>query len=199
MGLYELIVFVHVAAAVALLSGSVVASPGVRGSVRRAGTTQEIRAYLALGGPLLILEPASAVVVLASGIYLTSVAEFWAQGWVQSAVAFWSVNAVVAGVVVKPAIGAVAAAAATAADGPVDQHLDTLRRSSRWSVGGDVLMANDLAMLYVMTMKPELAGSLLAVAGTMMAIAAVRVVTRGLRGSIMTRSAVEPPGRAARL
>jgi hypothetical protein len=30
MGLYELSVFVHVAAAVALLSGSVVASPGVR-------------------------------------------------------------------------------------------------------------------------------------------------------------------------
>ena len=197
MGLYEVMVFVHVAAAVALLSGSVVASPAVRGGVRRAGATQEIRAYLALGGPLLILEPASAVVVLASGIYLTSVAEFWAQGWVQSAVAFWGVNAVVAGLVVKPAIGQIAAAAATAADGPVDQHLDTLRTSSRWSVGGDVLMANDVAMLYVMTMKPELAGSLLAVAGTMMAIAGVRVITRGLRGSIMSRNAAGPPGRAA--
>lgn len=115
----------------------------------------------------------------------------------QSAVAFWGVNAVVAGLVVKPAIGQIAAAAATAADGPVDQHLDTLRTSSRWSVGGDVLMANDVAMLYVMTMKPELAGSLLAVAGTMMAIAGVRVITRGLRGSIMSRNAAGPPGRAA--
>ena len=132
MGLYEVMVFVHVAAAVTLLSGSVVASPAVRGSVRRAGTTQEMRAYLAIGCPLLILEPTSALVVLASGIYLTSVANFWAQGWVQAAIAFWIVNAVVAGVVVKPVIGHVVAAAATAIDGPVDQHLDTFRRSSRW-------------------------------------------------------------------
>ena len=198
MGLYEVMVFVHVAAAVTLLSGSVVASPAVRGSVRRAGTTQEMRAYLAIGGPLLILEPTSALVVLASGIYLTSVANFWAQGWVQAAIAFWIVNAVVAGVVVKPVIGHVVAAAATAIDGPVDQHLDTFRRSSRWSVGGDVLMANDIAMLYVMTMKPDLAGSLLAVAGTILA-GAVRVITRGLHGFIVSRHSVEPPSRAARL
>jgi hypothetical protein len=52
-------------------------------------------------------------------------------------------------------------------------------------------------MLYVMTMKPELAGSLLAVAGTMMAIAAVRIITRGLHGSIMSRHSVEPPRHAA--
>jgi len=199
MGLYEVMVFVHVAAAVTLLSVSVVASPAVRGSVRRAGTTQEMRAYLAIGGPLLILEPTSALVVLASGIYLTSVANFWAQGWVQAAIAFWIVNAVVAGVVVKPVIGHVVAAAATAIDGPVDQHLDTFRRSSRWSVGGDVLMANDIAMLYVMTMKPDLAGSLLAVAGTILAIGAVRVITRGLHGFIVSRHSVEPPSRAARL
>jgi len=199
MGLYEVMVFVHVAAAVTLLSGSVVASPAVRGSVRRAGTTQEMRAYLAIGGPLLILEPTSALVVLASGIYLTSVANFWAQGWVQAAIAFWIVNAVVAGGGVKPVIGHVVAAAATAIDGPVDQHLDTFRRSSRWSVGGDVLMANDIAMLYVMTMKPDLAGSLLAVAGTILAIGAVRVITRGLHGFIVSRHSVEPPSRAARL
>ena len=199
MGLYEVMVFVHVAAAVTLLSGSVVASPAVRGSVRRAGTTQEMRAYLAIGGPLLILEPTSALVVLASGIYLTSVANFWAQGWVQAAIAFWIVNAVVAGVVVKPVIGYVVAAAATATDGPFDRHLDTFRRSSRWSVGGDVLMANDIAMLYVMTMKPDLAGSLLAVAGTILAIGAVRVITRGLHGFIVSRHSVEPPSRAARL
>jgi len=105
----------------------------------------------------------------------------------------------VAGVVVKPVIGHVVAAAATAIDGPVDQHLDTFRRSSRWSVGGDVLMANDIAMLYVMTMKPDLAGSLLAVAGTILAIGAVRVITRGLHGFIVSRHSVEPPSRAARL
>ena len=53
-----------------------------------------------------------------------------------------------------------------------------------------VLMANDLAMLYVMTMKPDLAGSLLAVAGTILAIGAVRVITRGLHGFIVSRHSV---------
>ena len=193
MGLYELTVFVHVAAAMALLSGSVVASPGVRHGVRRARTTQEIRTYIALGRPLLVLEPASAVVVLASGIYLTSVADFWDQGWVQASIAFWIVNAVVAGVVVKPAIGKVGAAAAAAGDGPVEQHLDTLRTSSRWSLGGDLLMANDVAMLYVMTMKTELVGALLAVAVTMMTLAAARVITWSC-STIRRRSAMATSG-----
>ncbi len=176
MGLYEQMVFVHAASAVALLSSSVVASPGVRAAVRRARTTQEVRAYLAIGRPLLMLEPAAAVVVLASGVYLASVANFWAQGWVQVAVAFWLANAVVAGAVVKPVIGCIAGQAATAVDGPVEQHLDALRWSPRWSFGGDLLMASDAAMLYVMTMKPGLAGSLWIVAGTILVVAAARVI-----------------------
>jgi hypothetical protein len=187
MGLYEVMVFAHVAAAVALLSSSVVASPGLRAAVRRAYTTQEMRAYLALGRPLLVLEPASALVVLATGIYLTSVANFWAQGWVQAAVGFWLVNAVVAGTVVKPAIQSVGAEAATAADGPVGQHLDALRRSPRWMFGGDLLMANDAAMLYVMTMKPALTPSLLVVAVAILVVAAVRARGHGAQRIVAAR------------
>ena len=35
--------------------------------------------------------------------------------------------------------------------------------------------------------------------GTILAIGAVRVITRGLHGFIVSRDSVEPPGRAARL
>jgi uncharacterized membrane protein len=178
MDLYPIIVFVHIASAVALLSGSVVASPAVRAAVRRARTTQDMRSYLAIGRPLLVLEPISAVIVLASGIYLANVAGFWGLGWVQVAVAFWVVNSAVAGAIVKPAITRVAAQLATTADGPVGHHLDTLRRSRKWSFGGDVLMANDAAMLYLMSMKPDLAGSLLVVAFTNAAVAVARAVAR---------------------
>ena len=86
--------------------------------------------------------------MLASGVYLTSAANFWTQGWVQVAVAFWVVNAVVAATIVKPAIGLLASRTAASPDGPVGQDLDALRRSPRWLFGGDVLMANDAAMLY---------------------------------------------------
>lgn len=178
MDLYTLIVLAHIAAAVFLLSGSVIASPGIRSAIRRARTVHEIRAYLAIGRPLLTLEPVSAAAVLASGVYLTSVANFWTQGWVQVAVAFWVVNAVVAATIVKPAIGLLASRAAASPDGPVGQDLDALRRSPRWLFGGDVLMANDAAMLYLMTMKPELVGSLLAVAAANVVVAAARASTR---------------------
>jgi hypothetical protein len=178
MDLYTLIVLAHIAAAVSLLSGSVIASPGIRSAIRRARTVHEMRAYLAIGRPLLMLEPVSAAAVLASGVYLTSVAHFWTQGWVQVAVAFWVVNAVVAATLVKPAIGGAASRAAASPDGPVGQDLDALRRSSRWLFGGDVLMANDAAMLYLMTMKPELVGSLLAVAAANVVVAAARASAR---------------------
>jgi hypothetical protein len=179
MGLYELSVFVHVAAAVALLSGSVVASPAVRAAVRRAQTTQEIRAYLAIGRPLLVLEPAAAIVVLVTGVYLTNIAGFWTFGWVQVSLAAWLVNAGLAGTMVKPAIGRIAAAATASPDGDVGEHLDALRWSDRWSFAGDVLLANDAAMLYLMTIKPDLAGALMLVVGTNLAVSGVRAARRG--------------------
>ena len=174
MSLYELIVFLHVAAAVALLSGSIVASPAVRAAVRRAQTTQEMRAYLAIGRPLLILEPVSAIVLLATGVYLTSVAGFWTLGWVQVSLAAWVVNAGVAATLVKPAISGVAAVIDTASDGEVGSDLDVLRWSDRWSIGGDVLLANDAATLYLMSMKPDLAGALMLVVGAHLMISVVR-------------------------
>jgi hypothetical protein len=157
-----------------------------------------MRAYLAIGRPLMVLEPASALVVLASGVYLASVANFWAQGWVQVSVAFWLVNSVVAGTVVKPAISRVAAQAAIAADGPLGQHLDALRWSPRWSIGADLITANDAAMLYVMTMKPGLAGSLLVVAATILFVAAARATGYAFRAPVMSQNPAEHGVHAAR-
>lgn len=179
MGLYEITVFLHVVAAVALLSGSVLASPAVRAAVRRAQTTQEMRAYLAIGRPLLVLEPVSAIVLLATGVYLTSVAGFWTLGWVQVSVAAWVVNAGVAGTMVKPAISRLAAAVKTSPDGEIGAHLDPLRWSDRWSIGGDVLLANDAATLYLMVMRPDLAGALALVVGANLAISGVRAARHG--------------------
>lgn len=196
MGLYDLLVFVHIAAAVALLSGSVVGSPAVRAAVRRARTTQEMRAYLGIGRPLPLLEPASALVVLATGVYLTGVASFWSQGWVQVAIAFWLVNSAVAGGMVKPVIRRVVAQAATLPDGPVGQHLDALRWSARWSIGGDLLLANDAAMLYLMTMKPGLAESLLVVAAANVVVAGVRAIGPGFRRAGVASSMTPDQERA---
>jgi hypothetical protein len=178
MNLYLLILFVHVAAAVALVSGSVIGSPAVRRAVRRARTTDDIRAVVAVGRPLLVLEPVAALLVLGSGLYLTSALRFWTLGWVQVAMAAWLVNAAVAAALVKPAIGRVAAGVAATA-GVVGEGLHALRWSPRWSAGGDVLLANDAAILFLMVAKPGLGASLFTLAGANALVVATRMVVSG--------------------
>jgi hypothetical protein len=191
MNLYLLILFAHVAAAVALLSGSVIGSPAVRAAVRRARSTDEVRAFLAMGRPLLVLEPVAALLVMASGVYLTSVLRFWTLGWVQVAMAAWLVNAVTAGALVKPAIGRVAAGAAATA-GTVGDRLHTLRWSPRWSAGGDVLLANDAAILFLMVVKPGLGVSLLTVAGINALVVATRIAASGYLVPPLADAALQP-------
>jgi hypothetical protein len=65
---------------------------------------------------------------------------------------------------VKPAIGRVVAAMAGSESEVVTVRVDAVRWSRAWSHGGDILMANDVAMLYLMTVRPGLTASLLAVA-----------------------------------
>ena len=179
---YAVIAFVHVAGAVALLSGSAVGSPAVRAAVRRAQTRQELRADLTLGRGLLVLDPASALVVLASGIYLTSAGDFWTLGWVRVAGAFWIVNSVVAGAVLKPILGRIRESAKIG-DGPVEQSLNALRWSRRWSFAGDLLLANDVAALYIMVIKPDLSASLLTVAAANLVVVFARAVRGGYRSA----------------
>jgi uncharacterized membrane protein len=164
MSAYEFVLFVHVAAAVSLLGGSLFAAPAVRAGVRRAATVTELRTCVRMGRPLEVLNPVAALLVLASGTYLTQSAQFWSLGWVQVAVVFWIVNVITAAGFVKPVITAVALEARSDANEVIGARLDGLRRSPRWTIGGDILMANDAAMLTIMMFRPGLAASLLTVA-----------------------------------
>ena len=145
MSAYTLVVFLHIAAAVLLLATSIVGEPLVRAAVRRATEVQELRAYLRIGRPMARLSPLAAILVLLTGLYLTSQGRFWALGWVQAALAFWVVNSVVAVAVVRRAVDAVASAAeATAAaptvtgevgSGLVSAELDAARWAPSWTWG----------------------------------------------------------------
>jgi hypothetical protein len=188
---YTLVVLVHIAAAVALMAGSVIGSPAVRAAVRRAATTQELRAYLGLGGPLLVLEPVAALLVLASGIYLTAVWG-WSPGWIQVAVGLWILNMVVAAALVHPAHKRIVQAVAAARDEPVGPQLDALRSSPRWIVGGDVLMANDAAVLFLMVAKPGITTSLATAAGLNALVFGSRLVIGRLRRSPASVAAASP-------
>lgn len=160
MGSYTLVVFIHIAAAVMLLATSILGEPGVRAAARRAADIKELRAYLAVGHPMATISPVAAVLLLASGIYLSSLGRFWSLGWVQVAVAFWVVNSVLAGAVMRPAMKRVQTEASNAGEGAVGPSLDRARWSPGWTWSVDLMAANDAAVLCLMTLRPGLAGSL---------------------------------------
>lgn len=156
---YPFVVFIHIAAAVVLLGTSILGEPAVRAAARRATSPAEILALLRFGRPMAVISPVAALAILASGIYLASVGRFWTLGWIQVATAFWVVNAVLAATVMRPAVERVARVAADTAEPSIGAALDGVRRSAAWSWSVDVMAANDAAMLYLMSMKPGLAGS----------------------------------------
>jgi uncharacterized membrane protein len=196
MNLYEALTLVHIVAAVVLLGGSLLGSPAVRAAVRRARTTAEMRAYFAIGRPLPSLEPAAAIVVLATGIYLTTVANFWAIGWVQVSLALWLFNTVLELGFVKPAMTRVEEALAASPEGPVTAELDTLRRSPRWSHAGDGVPSNDFSILCLMVVQPASIATSIAVAVAVnLAVIAFRFTWRAASGG--GRYAGMPPRTAS--
>ena len=155
MTTYNVIVFVHIVAAVVLVGGGLLATPRVHDAIRRATTLSELRRWLAIGRPLGRINPLSSLALLASGIYLASVGDWWRDAWVQVAVALWVINSILASVLVKPTMARLAQVAFAAEDSVVDRELDALRASPRLIVTSDVMLASDLGVLFLMVTKPS--------------------------------------------
>jgi len=190
---YVLFVFIHIASAVLLLGTSILGEPAVRAAARRATEPRDVAAFLTVGRPMTVISPVAALLLLGSGAYLASVAHFWTLGWVQVATVFWVVNCVVAVAVVKPALGRVAAEAAASSTVGIGRELDRLRWSKAWTWGVDLLAANDAAVLYLMTLKPGLGGSLAVVVLVNLAVAAGRLVL-GIHPSRIATASAMPEG-----
>jgi uncharacterized membrane protein len=177
MNVYGTVLFVHVAAAVVLVGGSLVATPAIRSAALRARGVDELRLWLSFGGPFKTIDPVSSLALVASGAYLATAGDWWAHAWVQVALGLWVFNTAIAAGVQNPAIGRLATAARAAPAGPVTAGLDSLRSSRRWSVTANILLANDLAVLYLMVTK---AGYVAATVTVVVAQAAVHGIARSL-------------------
>ena len=152
---YNIVVFVHVMSAVVLIGGGLLATPVVHGGIRRAGTVSELRRWLSVGRPLDWIDPLSSIALLATGIYLASRGEWWGESWVRLAVALWVVNATLAGVAVKPSMSRLARLADIAESEQITPQMDTLKDSRNLTVITDLLLANDLGVLFLMVTKPS--------------------------------------------
>jgi hypothetical protein len=176
MTVHALVLFAHVVAATVLVGGSLVA-PFARHAIRDAPTLGALRPWLSFVRNSTRLHPLAALVLLASGVYLA--AGRWSEGWLPVSTALFVVTSLVA---VK-AVGArgerIAALAASAGEGPIGPDIDALRRSAAWGVAGDVLVANDLAALFLMSVQPGLLASIAAVVVSNGVVAALRAVRGG--------------------
>ena len=171
MTLVRLVLFVHILAGVILLGHSLL-SPLLLAATRRASTLEALRAATGLARQASRANPIAAFAVLASGIYLAT--GRWAEAWLYMSCAQWVVSAALSAAVVLPIDGRLHRLAAAAGDGPLTAEIDATRRSTRWTVASDAVLAGDLAVLCLMTLQPGLLGSLLVIGGANAAFPALR-------------------------
>lgn len=88
---------------------------------------------------------------------------WWGGGWVEVSLVLFTLAGVGAIGVLDPASKRLLAAAEAAPDGPVPAALDRQRHDRRTSTVEAMMLATDVAILFLMITKPALAGSLLAV------------------------------------
>lgn len=174
LSMYTAALFLHILAAMVLVGGSLFTQL-LRGPIRSATSIGALRGWLDLGRRSARLNPPSALLLLATGLWLGRDG-WWDFPWFWVAVGAWAVNATLAVAVVRRAAVAVAVAAARAGDGPVSSGIDRLRRSRSWALAETVMATNDLALLFLMVDKPALGRSLAVVALAHLAVFGVRLV-----------------------
>lgn len=156
--LYSSVLFIHVTSAVILI-GSTLYAPLAHNQVRAANSLADLRRSLDLAVRASKWNPAAAFVLLGTGIYLGSVG-WWTQPWFYVSIAAWIADTTLAVAVIGRHDQAMAVIAGRDDEnGPVPVELDAVRQSRAWGLAHAAMLANDLAILYVMFNKPDLTGS----------------------------------------
>lgn len=154
MNTYQVVVFVHVLAAVILMGGSIGAAPSIASMVRHATTIEDIRRALHHARRLAPISPVAAVALLASGLYLAEAGSWWRWGWVWVSVALWVMNLVLATGVVRPSLAHLTKLVEVATVDTISADIDAARRWRGRAVAEDLILAGDLAVLFMMIAKP---------------------------------------------
>jgi uncharacterized membrane protein len=170
MSLYTLGKFVHIAAAIVLV-GSYLLAPVVHGAIRGATDVRPLRALGRLQHQVITASGPAALLVFASGAYMTLAGWSFAQSWIAVALVLFVANGTLAMSVVDPHVKKLLAAADEATDGPLDPDLTDLVHEPRVVGALRIVVGIDLAIIFLMVNKPGWAGSV-AVAGAGLALGA---------------------------
>ena len=178
MSYYSIALFVHIVGALGFFVALGVEWISVR-QLRRATTTEQVGVWVRVAPGVRRLGMASMVTILVAGFYMMLVAQLGAAWLI---VAFWAM-VLLAVLAVALSFRRVAAIgrAATAETGPVSPALHQLLRSPQLWIGIQTRVAIALGIVFLMTVKPALAGSLVTIgAATLLGLgAALPILGRG--------------------
>jgi len=185
LSLYSLVLLAHVTTATVLI-GHALLAPLIRRATLSADSLASLRTWLDFGERAAKANPVAAMILLTSGVYLGSVG-WWTQPWFYVAAAAWLANSLLATLVIRKTAMRIGRAAGLR-DGAIDPDVDRLRQSPGWHAAETILASNDLAMIYVMFLKPGLLECCIVIIGC--AAVGFAWSHRPVRGRVEQREAV---------
>ena len=188
MAAYNLALFAHILGTMALLGAALTECLMLLG-VRRARSAQAVREWIGLRRLIVPAFPLSSVLIVVSGIYLMLAQWRWSDPWILIGLIGQVAIGVSGAAIQGPRLQAIQHAVQGAPDGPVP--IEVAERIHDPVVWGEICTstAGVLGIVFLMTFKPDLLGSLITMA---VALAAGRAA-----GLWMGRAAAAAPRRPA--
>lgn len=163
MHLYGTALFLHIVFAILLVGGSAWAHVA-GGLLQRSQTVQAARSHVHFLSVFTRASGPLAVLVLLPGAYMATDAGLWGQGWLLTALGLFVAVGALSGIVVNPTVARFAETLDGAPDGPMTPALFGDLSDRRLTITLALFGGADLALVFLMTNKPSLAGSLTAAA-----------------------------------
>jgi hypothetical protein len=160
---YPLVLFLHILGAFGLIAAITLEAIGLRG-LRRAVRTDDALVWFGISrGLVLRLAPASLGLILITGLYMTATA--WGpKGWILVALASLVLLAVIGALATGIRMARVGPALGQASAGPLSDDLRRALRDPILLTSLRTRLAIVLGVVFLMTVKPSAAASLLVIA-----------------------------------
>lgn len=185
MTAYTLALFVHIAGALALGTTTAISLVGLI-AMRRAPTAEQARLWARFARQAGRLTPLAALLLLAPGVYLVVSAWGWATPWIDISLGAVLILPLLRHAVLDPCLTAVATGAPQAAGDPIPADIQRQRIDPLlWGASG-VTTGLFLAIVFLMTVKPDLGGALTTVGVALVAGAVPAVLTSQRRAGSTT-------------
>jgi hypothetical protein len=183
MSLYSIALFLHIVAALGFFAGLGVEWTTVI-QLRRATTAEQVGEYMNLSGSLQRVGMISMLTLVAAGIYMMAIAWGWIA-WLIISFAAIILMMVLMRVISIPRMRGIQKAVSTEKGALSLELQEQLRQPMLW-VGIQSRVIMGLGIVFLMTVKPDLGGSLITVGITIIISLVLAVPTLSQRGTSMS-------------